>query len=58
MEAEVRAILEEKRSGGAREPLTDLQEWTNKIYGGNKPKSVVDEFIAERRREARREMEE
>ena len=58
MEAEVRAILEEKQSAETRKPLADLQKWTDELYGGNKPRNVVDEFIAERRREAQREMEE
>jgi plasmid stability protein len=33
----------------------ELQRLVDEIYGPNKPKNVVDEFIAERRREAGRE---
>jgi hypothetical protein len=32
-----------------------LQRWVDEMFGGNKPKNVVDEFIAERRAEAARE---
>ncbi|MGH8161166.1 MAG: FitA-like ribbon-helix-helix domain-containing protein [Gammaproteobacteria bacterium] len=56
MEAEVRDILvrasvepERRRSAEA------LRDWVKEHYGPNPPKNVVDDFIAERRREAERE---
>lgn len=56
MEAEVRDILvrasvepEEKQSPEI------LRERIREFYGDHKPTNVVDEFIAERRREAERE---
>lgn len=56
MEAEARAIL---NSACPDEPrlstLDDVQRWVDELFGGNKPKNVVDELIAERRREAARE---
>lgn len=64
MEAEARAILAEaamerpKRSMTRKDLLREtqrLQAFVDKLYGGNKPKNVVDEFIADRRREAARE---
>jgi plasmid stability protein len=64
MEAEARAILAEALAGDARTAssrestsakVRELQAFIDKLYGGNKPKNVVDEFIAERRREAARE---
>jgi plasmid stability protein len=64
MEAEARAILTAACAPGERPRLSreqilakakDLQAFIDKLYGGNKPKNVVDEFIAERRREAARE---
>ncbi len=56
MEAEARAILSEvcSRSG----PVSDaaaLPTWIDTLYRGDKPDSVVDDLIAERRREARRQ---
>ena len=56
MEAEARAILEE-----ACKPEIDadtikvLHEWVDELYGANKPTHVVDDLIAERRREAAQE---
>ena len=63
MEAEARAILSEALEAGRRlgsptstaEKVRDLQAFVDQLYGGNKPKGVVDELIAERRREAARE---
>ncbi len=64
MEAEARAILADACNSREQPRLTreeilakakDLQAFIDKLYGGNKPKNVVDEFIAERRREAARE---
>lgn len=56
MEAEVRAILvrasvEPER----RQSLEVLRDRIRQYYGPNLPKNVVDDFIAERRREAERE---
>jgi plasmid stability protein len=63
MEAEARAILAEAcaTQGPARDTATkvaELQAFIDKLYAGKKPKNVVDEFIAERRREAAREASE
>ena len=64
MEAEARAILaaaltDEESLGRSKESTSakvrELQVFIDKLYGGNKPKNVVDEFIAERRREFARE---
>jgi plasmid stability protein len=63
MEAEARAILAAAVSdeGVARRKertaakLRDLQAFVDRLYGGNKPKNVVEDLIAERRREAARE---
>ena len=56
MEAEIRDILthaslEEVRAASAEA----LQEWVTRLYGGRKPTGVVDDLIAERRREAESE---
>ena len=64
MEAEARAILaaavaaEEavgKPKKSTAEKVRELQAFVDKLYGGKKPKNVVDELIAERRREFARE---
>jgi antitoxin FitA len=64
MEAEARALLSEMLAEGERARRTkesalarakQLQAFVDKLYGGNKPKNVVDELLAERRREAARE---
>lgn len=53
MEAEMRLILAEASMAEERQASADgLQEWVDRLYGGRKPKGVVDELIAERRREA------
>jgi plasmid stability protein len=56
VEAEARAILatvcledEDKRS------ISALQDWVDSLYGASKPQQVVDELLAERRRESARE---
>ena len=56
VEAEARAILaavcledEDRRSVSA------LQDWVDALYGPSKPQQVVDELLAERRRESARE---
>lgn len=56
MEAEIRAIL----CDAAVEPLQRrsadaLQRWVDELYDGSKPAGVVDELIAERRRQAQSE---
>jgi len=52
MEAEVRAILSEVVRGPMLAPK-DLQNLVDELYGSERPESVVDELLAERRREAR-----
>ena len=53
MEAEVRVILTEASlADEARASASALQEWVDRLYGNQKPQEVVDELIAERRREA------
>jgi plasmid stability protein len=59
MEAEVRAILEAAaRAEQAKTSVAAVQEWIDRIYGDKKPRNVVEDLIAERRREAQREEEE
>ncbi|MGH8509347.1 MAG: FitA-like ribbon-helix-helix domain-containing protein [Gammaproteobacteria bacterium] len=56
MEAEARAILAEICLGEVeRRPASDLSDWVERLYGGRKPSRVVENFIAERRRESERE---
>jgi plasmid stability protein len=64
MEAEARAILvaalelEGARDGlkkSTAEKVRELQAFVDQLYGGKRPKHVVDELIAERRREFARE---
>lgn len=53
MEAEIRAILTEASLAEERRASAQaLQAWVDELYGKNKPEGVVDELIAERRREA------
>ena len=53
MEAEVRAILTQASlSEETRVSAEALQKWVEILYGGQKPESVVEELIAERRSEA------
>jgi plasmid stability protein len=56
-EAEALAIIEAALTPEDTGLVTvdDLQRLVDEMYGPNKPKNVVDDFIAERRREARRE---
>ena len=59
LEAEAREILLRACSPeDVSATVRDLQAFVDKLYGGNKPKGVVDELIAERRREAAREASE
>jgi hypothetical protein len=58
MEAEARAIL----AGACQEPGTpwspeEIWRWVDDAFGDRRPQNVTNEFIAERRREARRERE-
>jgi plasmid stability protein len=60
MEAEARMILAEAVQQLKPKPVdrVALRAFKVKLYGGKLPTGVVDEFIAEPRREARRELEE
>jgi plasmid stability protein len=60
MEAEARIILAEAVQQPEPRPidLAALRSFMTRLYGGKLPTRVVDDFIAERRREARRELEE
>ncbi len=56
MEAEAREIL--TAACGPEKPTMDaatLQGWVDELYAGRLPRGVVDDLIAERRREATRE---
>jgi hypothetical protein len=53
MESEARSILQAACVGGAGKQGADsLQQWVAKVYGGKTPRGVVEDLIAERRREA------
>ena len=53
MEAEVRAILTEASVSEQRTANAEsLQSWVDHLYGHKKPTGVVDDLIAERRRDA------
>jgi hypothetical protein len=65
MEAEARAILsaacapdDASSEADVRRQLKELQGLVDRLYGGRKPQNVVDDLIAERRREAARELSE
>ena len=60
MEAEARLIFAEAGQQPERKPvdLAALRAFMVRLYGGELPSGVVDQLIAERRREARRELEE
>jgi plasmid stability protein len=63
MEAEARALLIEACAKGTKPRAAPeamvkarrLQAFVDKLYGGSKPRNVVDDLIAERRREAAKE---
>jgi plasmid stability protein len=62
VEEHVRQLLAEDaakrfRAGSKAEALKSLQDYVRNLYGDAAPKGVVDEFLAERREEARREYE-
>lgn len=53
MEAEIRKILTDASLAEEREASSQgLREWVERLYRGRKPKGVVDDLIAERRRQA------
>jgi antitoxin FitA len=60
MEAEARMILTEAVEQPQPKPvdLAGLRAFMLRLYGGTLPTGVVDDLIAERRREARLELEE
>jgi plasmid stability protein len=60
MEAEARMILAEAVEQPEPKPvdLAALRAFMLRLYGGKLPSGVVDDLITERRREARRELEE
>jgi plasmid stability protein len=60
MEAEARMILTEAVEQPQPKPvdLAGLRAFMLRLYGGKLPTGVVDDLIAERRREARLELEE
>ena len=55
MEAEVRAILEERSRYEPQLSVEEVQAWIDELFGPNKPNNVVEELIAERRGESERE---
>ncbi len=62
VEEHVRQLLaasaaQRRRSVDNKAALQDLQSYVGSLYGGSPPQGVADEFIAERREEARREWE-
>ena len=54
MESEAKDILQRACRPQPHAPLA-LQAWVAKLYAGEPPRGVVDDLIAERRREAERE---
>lgn len=57
MEEEVRVLLA-RAAGPRRSPdkvLADLHQLARRAHGGEMPSGVVDEFLAERRAEARKD---
>ena len=59
MEAEARMILTEAVQQLEPKPvdLAGLRAFMERLYGGKLPRGVVDDLIADRRREARHELE-
>ena len=56
MEAEARAALIKAFGAGDGEmSLLELRDYIRRTWKGKRPKSMVDDLIAERRREAKRE---
>ncbi len=60
MEAEARWILEQVCNGAEilEQDSRSLPEWVSDLYGGNPPLGTVESLLAQRRGEARRELEE
>ena len=53
MEAEIREILTNASLADDRKASSQsLREWVERLYKGRKPSGVVDDLIAERRRQA------
>ncbi len=52
VEAEALAILLEKCEYEPILSVEAVQEWVDELYGANKPKNVVESFIADRPRES------
>ncbi|MDG4550146.1 MAG: hypothetical protein P9F19_11210 [Candidatus Contendobacter sp.] len=55
IEAEACAILTTYLADEDRPSAVALQDWVDSLYGANKPRRVVEELLAERRRENVRE---
>jgi plasmid stability protein len=56
MESEVRAILVDATSADAGgTSIQVLRDWVERAYGPDKPSGVVEDLLAERRAESRRE---
>lgn len=55
IEAEACAILTTYLADEDRQSAIALQDWVDCLYGANKPRQVVEELLAERRRENVRE---
>ncbi|MGH9464757.1 MAG: FitA-like ribbon-helix-helix domain-containing protein [Thermoanaerobaculia bacterium] len=56
MEAEARAILTRVvLNGEGSQRAADLRAWVDALYAAGKPAGVVDDLLAERRRESERE---
>src|SRR5437660_8722858 len=51
MEAEARAILTNACDEPSQRSALDLPAWVDQMYGARKPRKVVEDLIAERRRE-------
>ncbi|MCB9740037.1 MAG: plasmid stabilization protein [Deltaproteobacteria bacterium] len=59
MEAEARQILEDAMAAEAASAVaaaSDLQRFVADLYDDARPEGVTDDFLAERRREAQREL--
>jgi plasmid stability protein len=56
MEAEVRSILTREYEADEQKVSADrVQEWVDDLYGSDRPRGVVDDLIAERRRDGESE---
>ena len=53
MEAEARKILKDQCDQDLKKVAAEsVQQWVSDLYGDRKPRGVVEELIADRRREA------